>query len=117
MTTFTILELQILLLCIQLSYLNFQRAYVKFNLRNYYNHSFHENTSLGSRKGTHCLNPKRYHGAFIENTYYYWLSSIVTQYIGNILSTYDFTRRSKSLLTLAQVQYSFKVERQHNEAT
>ena len=39
----------------------------------------------------------------------------MTQSIGNVLSAYDFTRRSESLLTLAQAQYSLKVEGQHNE--
>ena len=80
-------------------------------------HSFHEHTSLGSPKGTHCLNPKRYHGAPIENTYYYRLPSTMTQSIGNIWSTYDLTYKSKSLLTLVQTQYSIKVEKQHNETT
>ena len=108
-------ELQILLLCIQLTCLSSQRDYVKFHLRNYYDHSFHEHTSLGSPKRTHCLNPMRYHSAFIENTYCYRLPSIVTQSIGNIWLTYDLTRMSKSLLNFAQAQYSLKVERQHNE--
>ena len=94
-----------------------QKAYVKFYLRNYYGHSFHVHTSLESPKRTHCLNPNRYHGAFIENIYCYRLPSIVTQSIRNIWSTYNLTHRSKSLLTLAQAQYSLKVERQHNEAT
>ena len=40
----------------------------------------------------------------------------MTQFIENIWSTYDLTHRLKSLLTLAQAQYSLKVERQHNEA-
>ena len=93
-----------------------QRVYVKFHLRNYYGHSFHDNTSLGSHKGTHYLNPKRYHGVSIENTCCYLLPSIMTQSIGNIWSIYDLTRRSKSLLISAQTQYSLKVERQHNEA-
>ena len=93
-----------------------KKAYVKFHLRNYYDHSFHEHTSLGSPKGTHCLNFKIYHGVSIENTYCYQLPSTVTQFIGNIWSTYDLTRRLKPLLTLAQAQYYLKVEKQHNEA-
>ena len=96
----------------QLTCLNSRRAYVKFHLRNYYGHSFHEHTSLKSPKGTHYLNPMRYHGASIDNTYCYQLSSIVTQSTGNIWLAYDFTHRSKSLLTWVQVQYSLKVERQ-----
>ena len=75
-------------LCIQLTCLSSQRAYVEFYLRNYYDHSFHEHTSLGSPKGAQCLNPKRYYGAFIENTYCYHLPSTVTQSIGYIWSTY-----------------------------
>ena len=105
---------KIILLCVQLTYLSSQRAYIKFHLRNY-GHSFHEHTSLRSSNGTHCLDPKRYHGAFVENTYCYRLPSIVTQSIGNIWLTYDLTRMSKSLLNFAQAQYSLKVERQHNE--
>ena len=58
MTTSTILELQIVLLCVQLTYISSLRNYVKFHLSNYYGHSFHEHTSLGSPKGTHCLNPR-----------------------------------------------------------
>ena len=77
-TTSTILELQILVLCFQLTYLSSQKTYVKFHLKNYYGHSFHEHTSLRSPKGTHYLNPKRYHGAFIENIYCYRLSLIMT---------------------------------------
>ena len=94
--------------------LAFKRANVKFHLRNYYDHSFHEHTSLESPNGTHCLNPKRYHGVSIENTYYYRLPSTIS--IRNIWSTYDLTYRSKSLLTITQPQYSLKVERQHNES-
>ena len=66
-----ILKLQILLLCDQLTYLSSQRAYVKFHLRNYYNHSLHGHTSFGFCKGKLCLNPMRYHGAFFENIYFY----------------------------------------------
>ena len=84
MTTYTIPQLQILLLCVQLTCISSQRAYVKFHLWNYYGHSFHEHASLGSPKVTHCLNPKRHHGVSIENTYCYRLPSIVTQSIGNI---------------------------------
>ena len=98
-------------------FLVFKRTYVKFHLRNYYNHGFHEHTSLGSPKGTHCLNPKRYHGAFIENTHSYWFPPIVTQSIRNIWSAYDLTHRLKPLLTSVLAQYSLKVERQYNEAT
>ena len=105
------------ILYVQLTCLSSRRAYVKFHLRNYYDHSFHKHTSLGSPNRTYYLNPKRYHGAFIENTYCYWLPSIVTKFIENIWLAYDLTHRSKSLLTSTQAQYSLKVERQHNEAT
>ena len=74
-----------LLLCVQLTYLSSQRAYAKFHLRNYYGHSFHEYASLGSLNGTLHLNPKRYHGAFIENTYCYWLPSTVTPIHGEYM--------------------------------
>ena len=70
---------------------------------------------LGSPKWTHCLNPDRYYGVSIENTYCYRFSSTITKSIGNIWSTYDLTRRSKPLLTSTQAQYSLKVERQYNE--
>ena len=116
-TTFFIIELKILLLSIQLTCFSYQRTYVKFHLRNYYDHSFHKHTSLGSPKRTHYFNLKRNHGVSIENTYCYWLSSIVTQSVGNIWSTYDLMRRSKPLLTSVQVQYSLKVKRQYNKAT
>ena len=62
-----------------------KRVYVKFHLRNYYDHSFHEHTSLGSPKETQYLNPKRYHGAFIKNTYCYWLPSTVTPIHGEYM--------------------------------
>ena len=48
----------------------------------------------------------RYHGISIENIYCYRLPSTVTQSIGNIWSIYDLTRRSKSLLILAQTLFS-----------
>ena len=41
-------------------------------------HKVHDYMSFGSFKDTHCLNPMRYHGAFIENTYCYHPLSIVT---------------------------------------
>ena len=110
-TTITILKLQSLLLCIKLICFISQRAYIKFHLRNYYKHSFYEHTSLGSLNGTHCLNSMRYYGTFIENTYCYRLPSTMTQFVGNIWSTYDLTRRSKSLLILKQTQYFLKIER------
>ena len=75
----------------------------------------HEHTSLRSLKGTLSFNPMRYSGVSIENTYCYWLPSTMTQSIENIWSVYDIARRSKLLLTLAQTQYSLKVERQHNK--
>ena len=68
-------------LCVQLTYLSFLRAYVKFHLRNYYNHCLHEYTS-GSPKRTFFLNPN----GSIKNTYCYWLSSIMTQSIVRIES-------------------------------
>ena len=110
-TTSTIFELQILLLWVQLTFLSSLRVYVKFHLRNYYDHSFHEYTSLGSTKKTCCLNPMRYRGVFIGNSYCYWFLSIVVQFIWNIWSAYNPTHKSKSLLTLSQTQYSLKVKR------
>ena len=44
-------------------------------------HKFHDHKLFGSPKGTHYLNPMRYHGVFIENTYCHQLPSIVTQSI------------------------------------
>ena len=58
----------------------------------------------------------RYYGVFIKNTFHYPLPSTVTQFIRNILSAYNLICRSKSLLTLVQAQYFFKIERLHNEA-
>ena len=92
-----------LLFFVQLTYLSSQRAYVKFHLRNYYDHNFHEHTSLRSPKRTFCLNPMRYHDASIENRNCYRILSIMNQSIGNIWSTYDLICRSKPLLTLAQL--------------
>ena len=117
MTTSIILELQILLLYVQLTCFKSQRVYIKFHLRKYYDHSFHEHTSLRSPVGTHCLNPKRYHSVSIENTYCYLLPLTVTQSIGNIWSAYDLICRLKPLLTSTQTQYFLKVERQQNETT
>ena len=45
-------------------------------------HRFHDHMSFGSLKGTHYLNPMRFHGAYIENTYSDQLPSTVTQSIG-----------------------------------
>ena len=72
-----ILELQIFLLCDQLTYLNSQRTYVKFHLRNYYGYILHEHISLESPKMTICLNPIRYYGAF-EKAYCYQFPSTMT---------------------------------------
>ena len=47
-------------------------------LRDYYGYKFHDHVSLGSLKETHCLNPLRYHGASIKNTYCHQPSSTVT---------------------------------------
>ncbi|KAJ9680388.1 hypothetical protein PVL29_019652 [Vitis rotundifolia] len=52
------------------------------NYRNYYGHKFQNHMSFESPKGTHCLNPMRYHGAYIENTCRYQSPSMVTQSIG-----------------------------------
>ena len=41
----------------------------------------HDHMSFGSPKGAHYLNPMRYHGAFIENTYCHQPPSIVAQSI------------------------------------
>ena len=35
----------------------------------YYGHSLLDHMSFKSPKRTLCLNPMKYHGAFIENTY------------------------------------------------
>ena len=115
--TSTILKLHILLLYIQLTYFSSPRTYVKFHLWNHYDHNLHEHTFLGSFKGTLYLNPIKYHCIFIENTYCYYLPLTVTQSIRNIWSTYDLTHRSKSLLILAQTQFSLKVDEQYNEIT
>ena len=67
---------------IQLSYISFYCVFKghvvalkepmsSFHLRNYYDHSFHEHTSLRSPNMTHYLNPMRYHDDSIENTYCY----------------------------------------------
>ena len=65
---------------------------------------------FGSPNRTHCLNLIRYHGAFIENTYYHQSLSTVTQSIGK----YDNFRVSpisqSLLLILTQTQYFLKVE-------
>ena len=70
--------------------------------------------SFGSPKETHFLNPMRYHGAFIENTYCHQPPSTATQSIG----IYDHFRVSpiyQSLLViLAQTQYLLKVESSYN---
>ena len=75
---------------------------------------FHDHIFLRSPKGTHYLNPMRYHGASIENTCCYQHSSIVTQSIG----IYDHFRVSpigqSLLLILAQAQYPLKVENPYN---
>ena len=39
----------------------FTRIYIKFYLRNYYDHKFYDHMSLGSLKKTRCLNPMIYH--------------------------------------------------------
>ena len=68
--TSTIIELQILLLCDQLTYCISQKAYVKFQLlRNYYNHRFHDHMFLGSPKGTRCLKLISYHGAYLQSKF------------------------------------------------
>ena len=82
----------------------------KFHWRKCYGHSLLDRMSFGLSKKTHYLNLIRYYSVSIENTYCYQLPSIMTQSIGNIWSTYDLSRRSKSLLTLVQTQYSFKVK-------
>ena len=46
---------------------------------NYYDYRFYDHMSFGSPKGTHYLNPTKYHDVSIENTYCYQPPSIVTQ--------------------------------------
>ena len=66
--------------------------------------------SFGPPNGTHYLNPMRYHGASIKNTYCHQPPSIVTQSIG----IYDHFMVSPIgqilLLILTQAQYALKVE-------
>ena len=66
--------------------------------------------SFKSSKGTYCLNPMRYLGAYINKIYYHQPPSKVNQFI----KIYDHFRVSpidQSLLwTLAQAQYPLKVE-------
>ena len=77
---------------------------------NYCDHIFHDHMSFGSPKGTHCLNPMRYHGASIKNTYYHQSSLIVTKSLG----IYDHFRvlsiGQSLLLILTQTQYPLKVK-------
>ena len=79
---FSIIEFQILQLYDQLTYSNSQRAYVKFQLRNYYDHKFLEHTSLESLKDHIVLISMRYHSVLIENTYCRKTLSTVTQPLG-----------------------------------
>ena len=66
--------------------------------------------SFGSPKGTHCLNPMRYHGASIENTCFHQPPSTMTEFIG----VYDHFRvlpiGQNLLLKLTQTQYPLKVD-------
>ena len=66
---------------------------------------------------THCLNPMRYHGAYIENICFYKASITMTQSIG----IYDLFRVSSIgqslLLMLALAQYPLKVESPCNIVT
>ena len=66
--------------------------------------------SFGSSKRTHYLNPMRYHGAFIENSYCHQLPSTMTQSIG----IYDHYRASpigpSLMFILTQTQYPLKVD-------
>ena len=39
--------------------------------KNYYANKFYDHKSFGSTKEDTFLNPMRYHGAFIKNTYYH----------------------------------------------
>ena len=66
--------------------------------------------SFRSPKGTHCLNPMRYHGAAVENICYHQPPSIVTQSIG-IYDHFRVSRIGQSLLLiLAHTQNLLKVE-------
>ena len=61
-------------------------------------------------EGTHYLNPIRYHGAFIENTYCHQPPSTVTQSI-RIYDHFRFSPIGQSLMLIwAEAQYPLKVE-------
>ena len=62
--------------------------------------------SFGLPKGTHCLNPIRYHGASIENTCCHQPLSTMTQSIGILWLLSDLTHRSKPFLTLYKLNTS-----------
>ena len=108
--TSLIFELKISLICDQLIYFSSKEHMSKFHWRKCYGHSLLDRMSFGLSKETHYLNLIRYYSVSIENTYCYQFPSIMTQSIGNIWSAYDLSRRPKSLLTLVQTQYSFKVK-------
>ena len=66
--------------------------------------------SFGSPNGTHCLNPMRYYGVSIENTYFHQPSLIVTQSI-RIYDHFRVLPIGQSLLfILAHTQYPLKIE-------
>ena len=69
---------------VQLTYFNSPKTYIKFHLRNYYDHNLCKHTSLRLSNETLYISPMKYHDVSIENTYYYQLSLIVTQSIENI---------------------------------
>ena len=95
-----IIESKILLLCDQLIYSNSKRVYVKFQLRNYYDHSLLKHTFLWSPKETQCFNLHKILGASIENIYCHPPLSIMIHSIRNIWLLQGLIRKSKSLQTL-----------------
>ena len=101
--TSIIIESKILLLCDQLIYSNSKRVYVKFQLRNYYDHSLLEYTFLWSPKETQCFNLHKISGASIENIYCHPPLSIMIHSIRNIWLLQGLIRKSKSLQTLTKL--------------
>ena len=98
-------------LCVQLTYLNFSRVYVKFHLRNYYNHCLHEYTSLRSPKRTLYFNPN----VSIEDTYCYWLPPIMTQSIVGIepLKAWHDIIKLEFIIYLMMFQFHFYLSSFH----
>ena len=66
--------------------------------------------SFGSSKGTHYLNPMRYHCVSIENTYCHQPPPTVTQSIGTSDHFKVLPISQSLLLILTQTQYPLKAE-------